>query len=185
MESNGNEIAKGFHDALDVGPQVEQRYLDLLPSKGGAFAKRYCEVVLFLHVHYRLKGAGGREVYFNDWCAACTYAGRTDPVGVEERADFTGLGVMAWMDLSTGMRYMVEVMVMYTFIVVGIILLALLFSIINTMVMAVLDRVKELGMLMAVGMTKTRIFFMDSVLLVQKIRQLIYKFIILMTLTPV
>ncbi|MDZ7606524.1 MAG: FtsX-like permease family protein [Cyclobacteriaceae bacterium] len=47
---------------------------------------------------------------------------------------------------------------MYIFII--IILLALLFGIINTMLMVVLERVKELGMLMAVGMNKPRIFMM-------------------------
>ena len=41
-----------------------------------------------------------------------------------------------------------------------ILMLALVFGIINTMLMAVLESVKELGMLMAVGMNKVRIFFM-------------------------
>jgi ABC-type antimicrobial peptide transport system permease subunit len=46
------------------------------------------------------------------------------------------------------------------YIYVGIILLALAFGIINTMLMSVLERVKELGMLMAIGMNKTRVFSM-------------------------
>ena len=41
-----------------------------------------------------------------------------------------------------------------------IIFLALSFGIINTMLMAVLDRVREIGMLMAIGMNKTKIFLM-------------------------
>jgi ABC-type antimicrobial peptide transport system permease subunit len=41
-----------------------------------------------------------------------------------------------------------------------IFMLALIFGIINTMLMAVLERMKELGMLMAVGMNKPKIFIM-------------------------
>jgi ABC-type lipoprotein release transport system permease subunit len=83
-----------------------------------------------------------------------------DSVAIEYQSKFPELEVLPWMDLASGMRYMIDIFDVYLYIIVGIILLALLFSIVNTMFMAVLERVREIGMLMAIGMTKGRIFLM-------------------------
>lgn len=68
--------------------------------------------------------------------------------------------VADWKDLSPELTYLNEAMGQYMYIIIIIILLALCFGIINTMLMAVLERVKELGMLMAIGMTRIRVFYM-------------------------
>jgi len=83
-----------------------------------------------------------------------------EPMAAKYQEAYPDLEILPWMDLSTGMRMMIEMIDTYTMIIVGIILVALLFSIINTMLMAVLERVKEIGMLMSIGMSKPKVFFM-------------------------
>ena len=68
--------------------------------------------------------------------------------------------VRTWKELAPDVAMMNDFMIMYYFIFIGIIMLALAFGIINTMLMAILERTKELGMLMAIGMNRRRIFNM-------------------------
>jgi putative ABC transport system permease protein len=81
-------------------------------------------------------------------------------VAQELSAKFPGLDIMTWLELMPDMQMMNESMGFFMYIFVAIILLALGFGIVNTMLMVVLERVKELGMLMAIGMNKVRVFTM-------------------------
>lgn len=83
-----------------------------------------------------------------------------DPVTESLQEQYSEVEVKSWMDLASGMRYMVEAKDTYTVVIIAIILIALLFSIVNTMLMAVMERIKEIGMLMAVGMSKAKVFRM-------------------------
>lgn len=72
------------------------------------------------------------------------------------------LEVETWKELSPELSLMIETLDQSMLIFLVIILIALSFGIVNTMLMAVLERVREIGMLMAIGMTKTRLFAMIS-----------------------
>ena len=65
-----------------------------------------------------------------------------------------------WKDLAPELELIIDSFHWYTYIIVGIILLALTFGIVNTMLMSVLERVRELGMLMAIGMNRSKVFRM-------------------------
>lgn len=71
-----------------------------------------------------------------------------------------GEEVLDWMGLSPELDLVVNSFDLYMYIFMGIILMALMFGIVNTMLMAVLERQRELGMLMAIGMNRLRIFAM-------------------------
>jgi ABC-type lipoprotein release transport system permease subunit len=65
-----------------------------------------------------------------------------------------------WKELAPDAAMMNDYMIIYYFIFIGIVMLALGFGIINTMMMTIMERTKELGMLMAIGMNKGKIFSM-------------------------
>ncbi|MCG9972365.1 ABC transporter permease [Christiangramia crocea] len=65
-----------------------------------------------------------------------------------------------WRQLAPELDLIIESFNLYTYIISGLILLALTFGIVNTMLMSVLERIRELGMLMAIGLNKRKIFFM-------------------------
>lgn len=68
--------------------------------------------------------------------------------------------VESWGELAPELELMQSQIWINMIFVLVIIMGALCFGIVNTMLMAVLERIKELGMLMAVGMKKTRVFSM-------------------------
>lgn len=73
---------------------------------------------------------------------------------------FPGLSILNWKELAPDAGMSSDFMAFYYYIIMGIIFFALAFGIINTMLMSILERVKELGMLMAIGMNKHRVFRM-------------------------
>ena len=83
-----------------------------------------------------------------------------DTVYTTLKAQFPGLLVETYKQISPEIALFDSQMQLSTTIFTVILMLALVFGIINTMLMAVLERIKELGMLMAVGMNKARVFFM-------------------------
>ena len=83
-----------------------------------------------------------------------------DAVDMSLKSKLTGLDVKTWREIMPDVSLVENSFKLTMYIFIGIILLALLFGIINTMLMAVLERTKELGMLMAIGMNKFRVFMM-------------------------
>ncbi len=81
-------------------------------------------------------------------------------LGLKLEGYFPENNVMSWKKLSPELAMFADFGKIFNYIYVGIILLALAFGIINTMLMSVLERVKELGMLMAIGMNKKKVFRM-------------------------
>lgn len=92
----------------------------------------------------------------------------SDAVVADLNERFDNIIAETWLDLSPEMRYMTQVSGSYLFYIMLVIMFALAFGILNTMLMAIFERMRELGMLMAIGMSKLRVFTMiilESVIL--------------------
>lgn len=72
----------------------------------------------------------------------------------------TGLTVKSWEEVDPIIKTMMDMTGMYGAIFVAIVLIAAIFGVINTMLMVILERTKEIGMLHAIGMTRRNIFLM-------------------------
>ena len=84
----------------------------------------------------------------------------TDRMVDQLKSRYSGMSILSWKELEpllAGLSAMVDQM---AYLILIIILIAMAFGIINTMMMAVLERTRELGMLMAVGMNKRKVFTM-------------------------
>jgi ABC-type lipoprotein release transport system permease subunit len=91
-----------------------------------------------------------------------------EPLVSDINEQFSSVTAETWIELSPEMRYMTQASGSYMFYIMIVILFALAFGILNTMTMAIFERMRELGMLMAIGMNKSRVFVMimlESVML--------------------
>jgi putative ABC transport system permease protein len=103
---------------------------------------------------------GGKGVLLHEVAILLNDIEKTDLV----KEKLTGISpdneVSTWKELAPDAALMNDYMVFYYILFIGIIMLALAFGIINTMMMTILERTKELGMLMAIGMNRKKIFSM-------------------------
>ena len=84
----------------------------------------------------------------------------TDAMTLKIKEKFSKLSVLSWKELDPTVVAMVTLLNQFNYFMVAIIMIALTFVIINAMLMAILERTRELGMLMAIGMNKRKVFMM-------------------------
>ncbi len=87
---------------------------------------------------------------------------RENVLAIQEKLQkkYPDLTVRSWKDIQPDIAMISDFMGYIHYVFIAFILFALAFGIVNTMLMAVLERVKELGMLMAIGMNRKRVFTM-------------------------
>ncbi|MBB3698422.1 FtsX-like permease family protein [Flammeovirga yaeyamensis] len=90
--------------------------------------------------------------------------GGTFPEKITKRIQSTinedGLNVQTWKQIAPELATIAESGNTQSYIILGIILFALGFGILNSMTMAIFERSRELGVLMAVGLNRSKVFLM-------------------------
>jgi ABC-type lipoprotein release transport system permease subunit len=116
----------------------------------------------FAYVHRGVLAttAGLDESQVHEVAVICTGMEEAKAVSSMLSKEFKDLTVQSWNEVSPEIAMYAEFGDFMGLIYVSIILFALAFGIVNTMMMSVLERIRELGMLMAIGMNKVRVFGM-------------------------
>ncbi len=84
----------------------------------------------------------------------------TNKVTPAVRESLPGMEVLSWKEIQTDLAMITDYINQIYAIFMVVILAALAFGIVNTMLMSVLERTRELGMLSAIGMNRRRVFMM-------------------------
>lgn len=100
------------------------------------------------------------EKFSNEIVVRLSSVQQLDSVYIPVKNMYPELSVKYWGDLAPELKLFYDMLFTQMYIFVGIILFALLFGITNTMLMSVMERIREFGMLMAVGMKRSRVFLM-------------------------
>lgn len=74
------------------------------------------------------------------------------------KTNLSNILVETWKTISPETELMIVTVDAMSYIIIGIILFALAFGIVNAMLMAILERNNEIGMMMALGMNKIKLF---------------------------
>jgi ABC-type lipoprotein release transport system permease subunit len=118
------------------------------------------QVQVFMKNDVLCRLAGIDDNSFHQFIIRIRDVNQTAVITDEIRAKFPGLDVRNWKELQPDLAMMTDYVHQIYGFFMGIILAALAFGIINTMLMVVLERTRELGMLTAIGMNKRRVFSM-------------------------
>ena len=102
----------------------------------------------------------GQEMVINEIAMLAHDPDRLYEIRDNYLASYPGLLVRTWAELSPELSFIQELGQTMLLVILIIILFALAFGLVNTMLMSVYERIHELGMLMAVGMNRRRVFGM-------------------------
>ncbi len=136
----------GIYDGISnlvEGIQVYVPIAELAPELLGT-ADSLSQPMVAHQIHFRVRNLDSLDQTVGELTAAVVNPGSSV--------------LRTWRAISPDLRYADEVLAQSLLLFMAVILFAMAFGILNTMLMAILERTRELGMLMAIGMTRRKVF---------------------------
>lgn len=124
-------------------------------SGNGPYDERY----VFVNKDY-LDGLAGTKSTSNEIAVLLTSDTATTNFAAELKRNHPTLLIETWKELSPEINYIASVIDRMLYIFMGLIFLGIGFGIVNTMLMSMLERNREIGMLLALGMNRPKVFLM-------------------------
>jgi ABC-type lipoprotein release transport system permease subunit len=152
----GSKVILSFLDVNNVQTSAVFRITGIFRTNNDMFES----VSLFVPGEELRRLTGLREGTYHRIIVELNSDDLTGEVTSKLRESMPGLEVLSWKEIQPDLALMADFMEQIYGIFMAIILAALAFGIVNTMLMAVLERTREIGMLAAIGMNRRKIFTM-------------------------
>ncbi|MDP4224281.1 MAG: FtsX-like permease family protein [Bacteroidota bacterium] len=152
----GSKVILSFLDMNNIQTSAVFRTTGIFRTNNDMFET----MSLFVPAEELRKLTGLREGTWHRLIVKLNSNDLTGKVTPKIRINLPGLEVLSWKEIQPDLAMMSDFMEQIYGVFMAIILAALAFGIVNTMLMAVLERTRELGMLAAIGMNRRRIFSM-------------------------
>ena len=179
---SGNAILLGDNLAARAGLSVGDQAVLITQARDGSLAAdRYRVVGLYnsgidmidaIHVFIPLSAA--QELYslwgqITEWAARIDERQRAASIAVRLQADLgSGFDVLTWKQLLPEMVQMIRFHEVMTYIIIFIVIVVVAVGVANTILMAVMERTREFGVMLALGTSQRQIIqvvLLESMLL--------------------
>jgi ABC-type lipoprotein release transport system permease subunit len=152
----GSKVILSFLDINNMQTSAVFRISGIYRTNNDMFES----VALFVPMEELRKLTGITQGTFHRIIVKLVDTRLTDAATKEIKNALPGFEVLSWKEIQPDLAMLADFMQQIYGIFMAIILAALAFGIVNTMLMSVLERTRELGMLAAIGMNRRKIFKM-------------------------
>jgi len=152
----GSKIILSFVDINNIQTGAAFRVCGIFRTNNDLFES----LSVFVPINELRELTGMKEGTFHRIIVRLDDNDLTNGITQQIRESLSDYEVMSWKEIQPDLAMMADMMQQIYGIFMVIILAALSFGIVNTMLMAVLERTRELGMLAAIGMNRKKIFSM-------------------------